>query len=158
MRPSALGIVELQRDGEGWHPEGGIYADDDGRCAFEDRNVTPGSTVEYRMRAMYNGLAMVSAVTTVHVPELTPLAIAGLRPNPSRASPVIAFTLPQRAATRLDVYDVAGRRVWASDLGVLAPGPHVQTLEPNGALRSGVYVFRLTCGARSVSVSGVIAR
>jgi hypothetical protein len=48
--------------------------------------------------------------------------------------------------------------VWASELGVLAPGPHVQTIAPHAALRSGVYVFRLTSAARSVSVRGVIAR
>ncbi|MGH7742501.1 MAG: hypothetical protein ACRENS_10830 [Candidatus Eiseniibacteriota bacterium] len=41
---------------------------------------------------------------------------------------------------------------------MLAPGPHLQTIEPGGELRSVVYVFRLTSGARSLSVRGVIAR
>jgi hypothetical protein len=71
---------------------------------------------------------------------------------------VVAFTLSERTATRLEVFDLAGRRVWESDLGVLAPGPHLQAIEPNSALRSGVYVFRLTSGARSASVSGIITR
>ena len=152
------GIVEVSRDGQGWAPYGAITADEQGHCAFEDRSVTPGSTVSYRLRATVNGLTMVSAVTTVRVPERTPLAIAGLRPNPSRAVPMVAFTLPGRAATRHDVYDLAGRRVWAGELGELAPGPHLQSVDTHGALRSGVYMFRLTSNARSVSVRGVIAR
>jgi len=152
------GIVEVSRDDQGWYPDGLIAADEQRRCAFEDREVKPGSTVGYRLRAMVNGMAMVSAVTTVHVPTLTPFAIAGLRPNPSHAAPAVAFTLSERTAIRLEVYDLAGRRVWESDLGVLAPGPHLQAIEPNGLLRSGVYLFRLTSGARSVSASGVIAR
>jgi len=158
LRWRDTGIVEVSRDDQGWYPDGSITADEQGRCAFEDHSVEPGGTVAYRLRATVAGLTMVSAVTTVHVPTLTPLAIAGLRPNPSLGMPVVAFTLPERAATRVEVYDVAGRRVYESDLGVLAPGPHLQTLEPDGALRSGVYVFRLTSGGRSVSVRGVIAR
>jgi hypothetical protein len=158
LHSNDCGIVEVQRDGRGWVPDGSVTADIAGRCAFEDRSVTPGSTVDYRLRATSNGLTMVSAVATVHVPERTPLAIAGLRPNPSRVAPVVAFTLPERAVTRLEVYDVAGRRVYARDLGALAPGPHMHTLESSGALPSGVCVFRLTSGGRSVSARGVIAR
>ena len=158
LRLGNLGIFELSRDGRGWHPEGASHADERGRVVFEDRSVTPGSTVEYRMRAMYGNLAMVSAVTTVHVPTLTPFAITGLRPNPAQTPLTVAFTLYERAAVRLEVYDLAGRRVLAGDLGALAPGPHLHTFEANAPLRSGVYELRLTSGAQSSSIRAVIAR
>ena len=155
------GIVEVSRDGSDWTSDGKVITDAQGHCTFEGRSVTPGSTVQYRLREMVyltppQRLGMVSGVTTVHVP--TPLTLAGLRPNPSHAAPAVAFTLSERAATRLEVYDVAGRRVWARDLGVLEPGPHLETVGPGDALRSGVFVFRLVSGARSLSVRGVIAR
>lgn len=158
LRGGDRGIVEVQRNGQGWGPEGAVTADEAGRCTFEDHRVTPGGTVDYRLRTTVNSLTMVSAVTTVHVPERTPLRLAGLRPNPSGASATVAFTLPERAPTQLDIYDLAGRRVLSRDLGVLAPGSHLQPIGAHGALRPGLYVFRITAGGRSASTRGVIAR
>jgi len=45
-------------------------------------------------------------------------------PNPFVSSTRIAFTLPQRGRARLDVYDVAGRRVRTLADGELAAGRH----------------------------------
>ncbi|MEQ1832937.1 MAG: T9SS type A sorting domain-containing protein [Candidatus Eisenbacteria bacterium] len=158
LRWNDRGIVEQQIDGGGWFPNGAVVADVHGTCIFEDRAAKPGSTAEYRLHATFDGVSMLTAPTTVHIPERTPLAIAGLHPNPARVTPVLAFTLSQRAATRLEIFDLAGRLVWRRDLGVLAPGSHRQPAEGFIAPRSGVYLFRITNGARSVSSRGVVTR
>lgn len=158
MAPNGLGIVEKSLEGGPWFGAGGDRAGVDGRCVHEDRHVTPGSAVRYRLREWVNQMTMVSAVTTLRVPEVQPLRVTGLSPNPSRGTPAVSFTLPARAATRLDVFDAAGRRMWSRDLGVLAPGPHRYVLDTDRALRPGMYVFRIVQGNQGAVAHGVIVR
>jgi len=51
------------------------------------------------------------------------LALAAPRPDPSAGAVWLGFTLPARGHVRLDLHDLAGRRVWSSD-GDLEPGEH----------------------------------
>jgi hypothetical protein len=85
------------------------------------------------------------------------LAVAGFRPNPAAGVPSIAFSLPGRESARIEVFDIAGRRVLEREIAGAAPGERVMPL--GGArLDGGVYLLRVTQGARSVSARGVVLR
>jgi hypothetical protein len=88
---------------------------------------------------------------------LNPLAVAGERapgvmlappqPNPFRDEVAIAFTTGRRGAVRLDVLDVAGRRVRSLLNEVTDPGHHTLSWsrrdDAGRAVRAGVYLVRL---------------
>jgi hypothetical protein len=87
------------------------------------------------------------------------LALAGARPNPSRGGLVVAFTLPDATGGgRLDVVDVAGRRVLTRSLAGLAAGCHLLRLDTDARLAPGIYLLRLTRGSRTLTARAVIVR
>jgi len=149
--------VHLSRDGTS-STLGTVIVGADGRCAFVDHDVTPGSTCSYWLAAVVNGVLSMSEVMIVNVPAVTPFALSGLRPNPSRGAPVAAFTLARRGNVRLELFDLSGRRVWDHTMDALAPGPHLVPLDPMGALRSGLYIIRLTQGDLTVASRGMVLR
>ena len=63
-------------------------------------------------------------------------------PNPTLHTASVAFSLPEAGTTRLEAFDVLGRRVAVLQNGPLAAGEHERTLDAS-ALPSGVYVLRL---------------
>ncbi|MCA1803103.1 MAG: T9SS type A sorting domain-containing protein [Rhodothermaceae bacterium] len=92
------------------------------------------------------------AVTTVQVPtsiERTDLpaefSLSQNYPNPFNPSTVIRFGLPEAADVRLEVFDLAGRRVSVLTNGSRSAGWHTVAFE-GSALSSGVYVYRLQAG------------
>jgi len=69
-------------------------------------------------------------------------ALHGASPNPARGALRVSFTLPDDRPARLEVWDVAGRRVAARDVGALGTGAH--HVEIHGVhLPPGVYLLRL---------------
>jgi hypothetical protein len=68
-----------------------------------------------------------------------------LWPNPVRDVATLSFVLPAAGAVRLELFDVAGRRVSASDLGSFPAGPHTASFHRGqaGPLAPGVYLARL---------------
>ncbi len=66
----------------------------------------------------------------------------------------MAFSLASRARDRLEVLDLVGRRVLDRDVTPFGAGPHVVPL--GVALRSGVYLIRVTQDGRSASARGVV--
>ena len=74
-------------------------------------------------------------------------------PNPSRGAVEIAYTLPRRAAVRLDVLDLAGRRLATLVDRELGPGRHRARLPGTlaASLASGTYVLRLQAGRHRAS-------
>jgi len=90
----------------------------------------------------------------VAVPEgVAPSAVLGLqgaRPNPFNPRTVIAFTLDAARPTRIDVYDLAGRRVATLADGWREAGAHAVVFAPED-LASGTYVYRVTAGAESAT-------
>jgi hypothetical protein len=86
------------------------------------------------------------------------IALGGARPNPSLAGLTAAFSLPDAAAARLELTDLAGRRILARDVGVLGPGEHVVDLAEGHRLAPGIYLLRLTRGSESVTSRAVVLR
>lgn len=65
-------------------------------------------------------------------------------PNPARAELTARFALPDARPARLELLDLAGRRVRA--LEVRGEGPHAERFAGLGGLAPGVYVLRLAHG------------
>lgn len=76
--------------------------------------------------------------------------IAGVSPNPARQSCTIAFTLAREGAVRLDIFDLAGRRLRTLEHGVLAAGVHRSRWDGLGAdgrpAAAGLYFAALSSG------------
>jgi hypothetical protein len=72
--------------------------------------------------------------------------IERLHPNPLEGQDlVVRFTLAGERTARLELFNVAGRRV--AERAVTGAGPHQVTLSPRGELPSGIYLVRLSQGA-----------
>lgn len=90
-------------------------------------------------------------------PGAARLALA-LHPNPAQRSLRVAFTLPDAAAARLELFEVSGRRVVARDVGEFGPGAHVLPLGNGMTLAPGVYLLRLTQGARAITARAIVLK
>jgi len=78
-------------------------------------------------------------------------------PNPFRPFTTIPFSLGTTAVVKLDVYDVAGRRVDTLVQGRMGAGAHNVTWEPR-KLPAGVYQVRLSVDGRTATRQMVLLR
>jgi len=107
--------------------------------------------------------AFVSPVTGIgdRAPSLTALTVQNY-PNPFSGATEIRIGLPAASPVTIAVYDVAGRRVASSDLGVMSAGHQALTFDGRDAsgraLPSGVYFYRVTAGAETATRKIVIRR
>jgi len=126
-------------------------------------DLTPGAHW-YKLAAVdthgnESAVAAVSASSTTGVGGGGELAFAlyGARPNPSPGDAIaIAFSLPVAGQARLTVLNVAGRTVLERTLPAAPAGPQAVSFAGAPKLRDGVYLVRLTQGARSAVVKAVI--
>ena len=79
------------------------------------------------------------------------------RPNPFRDTTTLRYTLAEPGPVRLDVFDLAGRRVATLADAPRAAGTHAVALDGAG-LADGVYVVRLTAGEAVRSRRVVVVR
>ena len=88
---------------------------------------------------------MVSTAFALHCP----------RPNPATGPFGVEFSIAEPGAVRLEVFDVAGRRVWRGETHDPAPGAHLLQV---GALKPGLYMLRLRQGSRVATTRAVVLR
>ncbi len=106
--------------------------------------------------------AQVSAATGVgNLPPITALTVMQNYPNPFTAETALQVGLPSAASIKIEVYDVAGRRVRESSLvgkkGWQAVS--LSSLDDRGQpLASGVYFFRVNAGGETATKKFVITR
>ena len=67
----------------------------------------------------------------------------------------VAFSLLDAGPARLEVFDLAGRRVADREVGALGAGRHVL---PLGRFAPGVYLVRLSQGSRSATIRTAVMR
>jgi hypothetical protein len=133
-----------RRDGDGaWATLAEQLPDGEGRVAFEDRDVSPGQRLTYRLAEGGRTLAEQSVV----VPAGTALAFAGARPSPARGAARLAYALPADSPVTLELFDVRGGRILSRELGLQVAGEHVWTWPETASLRPGLYLVRLTTRA-----------
>lgn len=82
------------------------------------------------------------------------LAIVGLSPQPSRGALRVEFTLAGDEPASLELVDITGRRVDSRRLAMSGAGRHA--IELRQRLPAGVYLVRLTQGARTVMRKAVV--
>jgi hypothetical protein len=135
-----------------------LTPDGSGRLTYEDNDVTAGRRYRYVLGIMEGGREELLGEVWVDVPLELTLAIHDIRPNPATPGAAVSLSLPGSEPARLEVLDVAGRRVLTRSLDGLGPGRHLVRLDPEARLQGGVYFVRLTQGARAVSRRAVFVR
>jgi hypothetical protein len=114
-----------------------------------------GSPFYYKLAAVdlhgnLSAFAFLLPSGTAEVPGEASLTFAldPVRPSPSRGGALtVHFTLPTAAPARLELLDVAGRRIASSEVGSLGAGRHALDLSEGRLLAPGLYLVRLTQGA-----------
>jgi hypothetical protein len=150
----------LQRQGPqgDWVEICRVEFDATGRVVARDRGATPGGRYAYRLGLMSDEGLRFSDAVWVDVPARPGLALMGARPNPTARGLNVVFSLPDASRARLEVMDIAGRRILAREVGDLGPGVHALDLAPDGSVPAGVYWIRLLRADRSLAVRGVVIR
>jgi hypothetical protein len=134
-----------RRLGEGeWTVLGELTAQDDGSLVGEDRTVPAGKQAQYGLAVKVGSSAEVQlAIVSVDIPLPKPLALRFARCEEGGRVVRVALTLETDDAARLDLFDVAGRRMMTRDVGTLGAGDHEVRLTLPGHARPGVYFLRL---------------
>jgi hypothetical protein len=148
--------VYRQTTSTDWAAIGTVTSDAEGVMVWEDRTVTPGDHVGYRLGVGPVGNQAWFGEAWVDVPGSLALALEGTLPNPAGRDFTVAFTLPVASPATLELFDIAGRSVFARTLDGLPPGRHVLAL--GQAPASGLYFLRLRQGTQEVSLRAVVAR
>jgi len=95
---------------------------------------------------------MVLQVYTTGLETSTPptgdLRILSVFPNPMNSSTFVMYALPESSNLRLDVFDIAGRKVRSIEMGTVPEGENSVSWdgrsETGEALSSGIYFLHLT--------------
>lgn len=134
--------VERRAPDHDWEEIARLHADGTGRIALEDRDVTAGARYGYRVVVVESGAPVVLDEVWVDVPQEARLALHGLAPS-SATRARVTLSLASGSPARLELLDVAGRRLHVQALDGLGPGRHTIEIETRHALGSGVYFLRI---------------
>ena len=143
---------------EGWGILGQVSADGTGRLIYEDTRVIAGERYGYRLGVVQGAAEEFLGETWVDVPRALEFALSGLRPNPASRGLTAAFSLPDAAPARLELLDLAGRKVLVRDVGALGGGSHVVPLAEERTIAPGLYVLRLSRRGRSLTARAIVVR
>lgn len=109
-----------------------------------------------------NEASVGAASSTGNLPPITALTVLQNFPNPFTGQTRLQVGLPARSDVRVDIYDVAGRRVRTVVLPGREKGWNLLPLsaknDANASLSSGVYFYRVHAGGATVTRKMVIAR
>ena len=144
--PAAL--VQRAEAESDWTTLATVDRDGSDMIAWTDRSIVAGSRYGYRL---VDDSGRPHGETWVDVPSRHRLALAGMRPHPAVDGALVMLSLPLRAPARLDVLDIAGRRVASRDVGALGPGTHSVRIAELDRLPAGVYLLRLAQGRDTVT-------
>jgi hypothetical protein len=141
-----------------WSEIGRVAPDGAGVLVFEDFGVIAGESYDYRLVVRSGDQVEYLGQASVVMPSGAVLAFRGASFEPGGGRVRLAFSLGSREPARLELLDVAGRRVLARDLMGLVPGDHAIVLEESVRLPSGIYLVRLAQGGRRVAGKAAIVR
>lgn len=136
-----------------WSHLARLFADGEGLVRLEDRDVTPGAVLEYRLGVTGESGETFFGATLVEVP-VRALTLAGRSEGGH-----VTFTveLPSGEPASLALFDLAGRRVWSTGLGELGAGTHTVTIA-GAALPPAHYFGRLVQGGLARDARVVVTR
>lgn len=145
--------VQRSRGDSVWATLATLTADAAGRIEYVDWDLEAGG--RYGYRPAVPGADRHYVETWLDVPAGPSMHLFGAVPNPARHILAVSFTLASGGPARIQVFDLAGRRVMERDLGGFSPGAHTLSLR-GGLLRPGVYLLRLVQGAQSATARAVV--
>lgn len=140
----------VQREAElgEWMTLGSASVDGTGRVEHRDCDVQPGATYSYRLEWSDGREVRHTAPIALAIAFAPALALAAPVPNPLADMASFEYTLPGTGHVRLEVLDIAGRRVTTVLDAVSAPGTHRVSwpVRDDSRLRlaPGCYVLRLS--------------
>lgn len=131
------------------------------RYRFTDQDVPfEAERVSYRLRQIDNdGTAALTEAISVERGAITQLRLHGTFPNPTTGPITVLYAIPRamRGHTRLELYDLLGRRVKVVKTRGSESGPQERQLDLTG-LPSGPYFLRLRVGNQTRSHSLTVVR
>ena len=137
--------LERRTDVEEWKKIAEVRAEARGEIVHEDRTVPSGVMASYRLALpTAQGLVYLEEIA-VAIPAPMPLALRFARGVNGGREVRLAFVLESHDRARVEIIDVAGRRVLSQDLGSPGAGEHEVTIGARG-LPSGQYFVRLHQG------------
>ncbi len=137
--------LERRTDSEDWRTIAEVRADAQGELVHEDRTVPAGVLATYRLALPTSrGLVYLEEIP-VAIPAPMPMALRFARGENGGREVRLAFVLETHERARVELMDVAGRRVLSQDLGSLGAGEHEISIASRG-LPSGQYFVRLLQG------------
>lgn len=124
--------------------------------------IVTAKDVHQNQSAPSNEASVGAATSTGNLPPITALMVLQNHPNPFTGETQLQVGLPSRSDVRVDIYDVAGRRVRTALFPQQAKGwssARLDALDDRGQLlASGVYFYRVHAGSETVTRKMVIAR
>ncbi len=143
--------------GDEWVPQADLHVPGSGVLAFDDREIEASIRYGYRLTLATAPYEPASADVWLTATTFPSFSLARPWPNPSRGAFTLAFTLAASASADLEVFDLAGRRVWARRWDALSPGPHHVAISPGDLPRGGLYFVRLRQAGRSATARVIVA-
>jgi hypothetical protein len=156
--PGLAATVERRAGDEDWVAIGSVTADGEGYLAFEDRDVRGGTRYDYRLAVGSGAGVDYMGEVRVDVPGHDVLAFLGARSLPGDGRIAITFSLASREPARLEVLDVAGRRIVSEELAGWEPGGHTLELTQSKRFPSGIYLVRILQGRARVTGKVALVR
>ncbi len=151
--------VQRRDEDSEWLDVGTVRVDGAGQLEFTDGSVLPLHRYGYRLTWTDRERGAISAGEAwLDIPRALAFALHGARPNPSRGALTVAFQLATEGEVRIELLDIAGRRVLEHRVDRMAPGDHMLSLARAGEVAPGMYALRLKQGERSATTRVIITR
>jgi hypothetical protein len=156
--PGAAVTIYRRETDQAWLAVGQTATDSEGRIRYEDRSTQPGHRYGYRLGVQVDGAEEFVGEVWVDVPAEFRLALERTYPNPADRELNVAFSLPASGPARLELLDVAGRRVLSREVGRSQRGRGELRLPLAGGLPAGIYVVRLTQSGHAATTKACLIR
>lgn len=131
-------------------------------CSFVDETCKDGHGYTYRVDLLSGNYRKFLFETPVIVIPSKERFRSCNSPNPFNPSTTISYTLPEQAGVKLEVYDVAGRRIANLVDAVQGPGDHRVVWDGKDSsgvpVTSGIYFYRIIAGDTRVSKKMILVR
>ena len=112
----------------------------------------------YDVIKLWDASAWITPPTSIYDDTLpTEVSLAQNYPNPFNPATTIGFELPMPTDVRLDVYDMTGRQLSTLVNGIYPSGYHTVQWDAIG-LPTGIYVYRLTTGGKTITQTMTLVR
>jgi hypothetical protein len=156
--PKAQVTIERRTGEAPWMVVAHATPDGSGHVIYEDTDVAPGDHIGYRIGIEVAGERQYFGLQWVDIPVSLALALGRAWPNPTTDAVSVSLALPDRSPARLELVDIAGRRLASVDAGSLGPGEHRVRIDEVRNLPPGVYTVRLIHNGRSLITPVCVVR